>query len=168
MPLAAFLGHSSTKLTRPGLLKARLKLQALVYDILPLEEGAGKRCSECGPDFHPLLSSNEGFQAVMFQRRWCRSVWTPNQTSRDLSSTARPKWRPRSRQNCTYIEPRACDVVCGFTSVTEEMRLPVNVALFSPADRSAVCMTMCGCRGVQIQEIMNCSVGWTMILREGL
>ena len=24
------------------------KLQALVYDILPLEEGAGKRCSECG------------------------------------------------------------------------------------------------------------------------
>ena len=25
-----------------------LKLQALVYDILPLEEGAGKRCSECG------------------------------------------------------------------------------------------------------------------------
>ena len=24
-----------------------VKLQALVYDILPLEEGAGKRCSEC-------------------------------------------------------------------------------------------------------------------------
>ena len=24
------------------------KLQALVYDILSLEEGAGKRCSECG------------------------------------------------------------------------------------------------------------------------
>ena len=24
------------------------KLQALVYDILPSEEGAGKRCSECG------------------------------------------------------------------------------------------------------------------------
>ena len=24
------------------------KLQALVYDILPLKEGAGKRCSECG------------------------------------------------------------------------------------------------------------------------
>ena len=24
------------------------KVQALVYDILPLEEGAGKRCSECG------------------------------------------------------------------------------------------------------------------------
>jgi len=23
------------------------KLQALVYDILPLEEGAGKQCSEC-------------------------------------------------------------------------------------------------------------------------
>ena len=23
------------------------KLQALVYDILPLEEGVGKRCSEC-------------------------------------------------------------------------------------------------------------------------
>ena len=23
------------------------KLQALVYDILPLEESAGKRCSEC-------------------------------------------------------------------------------------------------------------------------
>ena len=26
----------------------RPKLQTLVYDILPLEEGAGKRCSECG------------------------------------------------------------------------------------------------------------------------
>ena len=25
----------------------RTKLQALVYDILPLEEGPGKRCSEC-------------------------------------------------------------------------------------------------------------------------
>ena len=25
----------------------RVKLQALVYDILPLEEGPGKRCSEC-------------------------------------------------------------------------------------------------------------------------
>ena len=24
------------------------KVQSLVYDILPLEEGAGKRCSECG------------------------------------------------------------------------------------------------------------------------
>ena len=24
-----------------------VKLQALVYDILPLEEGAGKRCAEC-------------------------------------------------------------------------------------------------------------------------
>ena len=24
------------------------KLQALVYDIIPLEEGAGKRSSECG------------------------------------------------------------------------------------------------------------------------
>ena len=24
------------------------KLQALVYDIIPLEEGVGKRCSECG------------------------------------------------------------------------------------------------------------------------
>ena len=28
------------------------KLQALVYDVLPsLEEGAGKRCSECDSDF---------------------------------------------------------------------------------------------------------------------
>ena len=26
------------------------KLHALVYDILPLEEDAGKRCSECGLD----------------------------------------------------------------------------------------------------------------------
>ena len=30
--------------------KAHVKLQALVFDILPsLEEGAGKRCSKCGP-----------------------------------------------------------------------------------------------------------------------
>ena len=27
--------------------RGRLKLQAPVYDILPLEEGAGERCSEC-------------------------------------------------------------------------------------------------------------------------
>ena len=27
-----------------------IKLQALVYDILLLEEGAGKRCSECGSE----------------------------------------------------------------------------------------------------------------------
>ena len=31
--------------------RSRLKLQALVYDILPLEEGAGKRCLECDPDY---------------------------------------------------------------------------------------------------------------------
>ena len=30
------------------------KLQALVYDILPLEEGAGKRCSECGCRFQAV------------------------------------------------------------------------------------------------------------------
>ena len=36
--------------------KLRPKLQALVYDILPLEEGAGKRCSESGWD-------------------QCRSIW---------------------------------------------------------------------------------------------
>ena len=29
--------------------KPLAKFQALVYDILPLEDGAGKRCSECGP-----------------------------------------------------------------------------------------------------------------------
>ena len=28
--------------------RAESKLQALVYDILPLEEGAGKQCRECG------------------------------------------------------------------------------------------------------------------------
>ena len=33
-----------------GTCKCSPKLQALVYDILPLEEGAGKRCSECGYD----------------------------------------------------------------------------------------------------------------------
>ena len=36
------------------------KLQALVYDILPLEEGAGKRCSECG------LFSVHGFPFFFF------------------------------------------------------------------------------------------------------
>ena len=29
--------------------KAPRKLQTVVYDILPSEAGAGKRCSECGP-----------------------------------------------------------------------------------------------------------------------
>ena len=29
----------------------KCKLQALGYDILPLEEGAGKPCSECGINF---------------------------------------------------------------------------------------------------------------------
>ena len=41
------------------------KLQALVYDILPLEEGAGKRCSEC--DQYPNLS--EGADRVGGQLR---------------------------------------------------------------------------------------------------
>ena len=31
------------------------KLQALVYDILPLEKGAGKRCSECEPVYAPMI-----------------------------------------------------------------------------------------------------------------
>ena len=35
--------------TRPEKGKPLPKLQALVYDILPLEEDAGKRCSECDP-----------------------------------------------------------------------------------------------------------------------
>ena len=29
------------------IISSRSKLQAPVYDIFPLEEGAGKRCSEC-------------------------------------------------------------------------------------------------------------------------
>ena len=41
------------------------KLQALVYDILPLEEGAGKRCSEYG--WYPNLS--EGPDSVGGQLR---------------------------------------------------------------------------------------------------
>ena len=43
---------------RPRRNYSRTKLQALVYDILPsLEEGAGKRCSECahGPDTYPCV-----------------------------------------------------------------------------------------------------------------
>ena len=41
--------HSLGRLTLLGSrqVSLRTKLQALVYDILPLEEGAGKRCSEC-------------------------------------------------------------------------------------------------------------------------
>jgi len=35
----------------------RGKLQALVYDILPLEEGAGKRCSECGVEGEAVRGS---------------------------------------------------------------------------------------------------------------
>ena len=29
----------------------RVKLEALVYDVLALEEGAGKRCSECDGEY---------------------------------------------------------------------------------------------------------------------
>ena len=36
---------------------SQLKLQGLVYDILPLEEGAGKRWSECGYNYHPAFRS---------------------------------------------------------------------------------------------------------------
>ena len=39
--------------------KGEHKLQALVYDILPLEEGAGKRCSECGVSTGILSASND-------------------------------------------------------------------------------------------------------------
>ena len=41
-----------------------LKLQALVYDILPLEEGAGKRCSECESLSHCLLPWLTQFSAL--------------------------------------------------------------------------------------------------------
>ena len=38
--------------------KATVKLQALVYDILPtLEEGAGKRCSECAQQLDYKLNT---------------------------------------------------------------------------------------------------------------
>ena len=33
------------------------KLQTLVYDTLPLEEGAGNRCSECPPPHTPSIAS---------------------------------------------------------------------------------------------------------------
>ena len=57
------------------------KLQALVYDILPLEEGAGKRCSECGYalDFHNWVDfqrsiANENCLYRPFKRRRNRRI----------------------------------------------------------------------------------------------
>ena len=41
-----------------GVLSGRCKLLALVYDILPLEEGAGKRCSECAEEAHKMKQAN--------------------------------------------------------------------------------------------------------------
>ena len=34
----------------PATVTGEGKFQALVYDILPLEEGAGKRCAKCGEE----------------------------------------------------------------------------------------------------------------------
>ena len=55
------------------------KLQALVYDILPLpEEGPEKRCSECGlPLYHPRYSPS-AIRPYVYMCGWedgCGSVW---------------------------------------------------------------------------------------------
>ena len=41
-----------------GVLSGRCKLRTLVYDILPLEEGAGKRRSECAEEAHKIEQAN--------------------------------------------------------------------------------------------------------------
>ena len=38
--------------------------EALVYDILPLEEGAGKRCSECGAECGGKVRPRDGLLKV--------------------------------------------------------------------------------------------------------
>ena len=49
------------------------KLQALAYDILPLEEGAGKRCSECAswaePQATALSNSKHWFTTSFLWRK---------------------------------------------------------------------------------------------------
>ena len=44
--------------------KVTHRLQALVYDILS-EEGAGKRCSECGSLSHVLLRENADLHSTV-------------------------------------------------------------------------------------------------------
>ena len=61
------------------------KLQALVYDILPLEEGAGKRCSECGPHgpFTFYANSKHWFTTSFLWRK------VPESGARSVDHTAR-------------------------------------------------------------------------------
>ena len=67
-------------LRKPVAVLCPRKLQALLYDILPLEEGAGKRCSECGvhadwaadPVFHH--SRQYRLRASVTTELWSRCV----------------------------------------------------------------------------------------------
>jgi len=52
-----------------------LKLQALVYDILPLEEGAEKRCSECGDGSNSRHCFTTSFLWRKVPKSAARSVW---------------------------------------------------------------------------------------------
>ena len=52
--------QNTNSVSQLALVLTEYKLQALVDDILPLEEGAGKRCSECG--LNVVASVTKGHQ----------------------------------------------------------------------------------------------------------
>ena len=62
---------------------SQLKLQGLVYDILPLEEGAGKRWSECGYNYHSAFRSLAQHSSV------AKHGWTKLFLARNVSSKFR-------------------------------------------------------------------------------
>ena len=53
------------RLLSPGVDMVHTKLQALVYDILPLEEGAEKRCLECGFTLQASLSGTFPLESIV-------------------------------------------------------------------------------------------------------
>ena len=60
---------------------SQLKLQGLVYDILPLEEGAGKRWSECGYNYHSAFRSLAQHSSVA-KHSWPKLFLTRNVSSK--------------------------------------------------------------------------------------
>ena len=67
------------------------KLQALFYDILPLEEGAGKRCSECGSEGDERVKARPRMPPEKDRRD---PAWTGRQNIGSAKAVSGPRHGP--------------------------------------------------------------------------
>ena len=83
------------------------KVQALVYDILPLEAGAGKRCSECGGIAQLVVRQTEKPGAILTRVRIpTRFFFLPEATfSADGVRTDPTRQRDKRKWSIAYQTP---------------------------------------------------------------